>query len=218
MRAFMENGMHLITVNNFIHSDFADILQPTYHIFSDPLDFIDVPDSHPKAERARMGKKDKQRVMDRGIPLFVPIQYYDYHPKENTHFFYDVENIFSANVADLGRARGYMSWSGMKALAVACSLGYERIYFCGMDYDMFKSIQVHEDNKLYREVNHYYDDESHPKYEFHGGRYSIGEFLYMEHLNFMVHDKFAPYPLVNLNPKGLIDSLPKEHSLDIYRN
>lgn len=217
-------NFHVMAVNSFLYTEFSKFITPTYMVFSDPLDFVDVDDNHPRAERARTGKLDKLRAIDKGITTCVPIQFRYYHDYENTIWFNDLENIFSNNAADITKPRGYTGWTGMKALAIACYLGYKNIYICGMDYDMFKKLSVDVNNDIYFETAHFYADDERPNYilpqgaKRPGGSRTLAELLYLISFHFKVHEKFKKYPIVNLNPEGLIDSFTKHHNLDVYDN
>lgn len=212
---YQTRGFDVIAVNNFLYSDMGQKVTPDYHVFSDPLDFKQVPEDHPRWERAQRGKAEKEWVVERGIRLFAPLQFIDIVDYPLAYYFCDAENIFSRNI-DPRWPRGYPSWTGMKALAIACFLGYERIYICGMDYDMFRTMQVDQDNKCFWTVEHFYDDDRSPSYVIDKTTRSSGEVLYFAHLNFVCHDKFADHPIVNLDPTGLVDSFPKAHDLDVY--
>lgn len=217
IKGYQEQGYHLITVNSFMYSQMAKIVKPDYCVFSDPLDFIKVSPDHPRAERARTGKIDKQKVIDQNIPIFVPIQFYKDNDYSNTYYFCDIENVFSNNVSNVFRPRGYNSRTGMKALAIACFLGYKEIYIHGMDYNSFKFLRVDKNNKVYGEVHHYYEDQNRPKYVIDKSKYGSAEALYFLHVSLKFHEKFKDFPIINLDPDGFLDVFPKQHSLDVYK-
>jgi hypothetical protein len=213
---YQNQGYDVIAVNNFLYSETGQVVTPDFHVFSDPLDFVDVPTSHPRWERSKRGKEEKEQVFAKGIPVFAPLQYCDLNDYASTYYFCDVENLFSTNI-DLRLPRGYLSWTGMKALAAACFLGYERIYICGMDYDMFRNLRVDQENNCYWTVEHFYDDDSSSPYVIKKTSHTSGEVLYLAHLNLVYHDRFTRFPVINLDPSGLVDAFPKRHALDVYR-
>ena len=117
-----------------------------------------------------------------------------------------------------------------KALAIACYLGYSRIYVCGFDNDYFKSITASDSNELYYTDNHFYhtqkdginedggDSTGESPYkvnkEIEGN--STGELLYLHHFLFKHLEKFNKYEIYNLDKNSLVDAFSKHHNLDIY--
>lgn len=219
IKRYTSEDFEVIACNSFLYSDMGKAVKPDYMLFSDKLDFVDVPDDHPRAFRAKIGKPDKQKAIELGIPIFAPIKFCKYQKNGQCFFFDDYEDIFSNNVANILRPRGYGSWSGNKALSVAVYMGYSNIYICGLDYDMFKDIKVNNENKIYWEVKHFYDNEKRPSYVFERSKeYTIGTLLYKAHLNFIFLEKFKGYPITNLDPESYVDAFPKNHDLKIYKN
>lgn len=217
IKGYQDQGYQIIAVNNFLYSEISNLIKPDYIVFSDPLDFVDVSDDHPRAERARIGKLQKEKVVASNIPLFIPLTYFRLHQTAPTYYFCDAENIFSKNVADITKPRGYMSWTGMKALAIACYLGFSEIYICGMDYDMFRNLKVNENCEPYWLVEHFYDDDELKGYKIDKSSNTTGEILYFAHLNFTVHEKFKEFPIFNLDPESLVDTFSKNHKLDVSK-
>lgn len=216
---YQKNDYHVIAVNSFLHSKIGKIVKPDYQVFSDPLDFEEFPKSHSRYQRSVTGKIDKQKAIDRNITIFAPLRFSEKTDYKNIYYFCDFYNRFSNNVANITKPRGYKAWTGMKALAIACFLGYKKIYICGMDYDMFKNIVVDENNNAYWTVKHFYVDKDRPNYvlKHKRGTKTVGKMLYDAHFNFIHHEKFQKYPIINLDKEGLIDAFPKKHGLNIYK-
>ena len=118
-------------------------------------------------------------------------------------FFNDSENIFSPNVVNITKPRGYNSWTGRKALSISCYLGYDNIFICGMDYDMLRDIKVTKDNKLYWTVKHCHDDKDRPSYVMEKSSFrTTGELLYFSHFDIIFHDKFKSLPIALWDPQA----------------
>lgn len=214
----INEGFEVIAVNSYMYSNFAKLVKPNFMVFSDPLDFIDVPDTHPRINRAIKGKEDKLMAIKNDIPLIVPIQFSE-HTKKNhgkVYYFNDCPNYFSEKI-NLLKPRPYKSFTGMKAIASAIHMGYDEIYICGFDYDHFKKTTVNKDNQIVHEFAHFYESKDRPNHYVPVNR-SFGHHLHDCALAFIQHDKFRNFNVINLNQNSLIDSFPKNDKLDIYIN
>ena len=211
-------GYEVIALNSFMYSSFSEHIKPNYMVFSDPLDFIDVPDNHPRLKRSIDGKLDKKKAIDKKIPLIIPINFLEYTKKDHGEVFYynDCPNYFSEKI-NLLKPRPYKSFTGMKAIASAIHMGYDEIYICGFDYDHFKKTTVNKDNQIVHEFAHFYESKDRPNH-FVAINRSFGHHLHDCALAFIQHDKFKNFNVINLNPNSLIDSFPKNIKLDIYLN
>jgi hypothetical protein len=133
--------------------------------------------------------------------------------------FNDSFDIFSNNVVDMTKPKGYVSLTLYKALSAACYMGYETIYISGFDNDYFKKFEVDEDNNFFVPDEHFYSKENKEsvrrKEEFHK---SIGEALIITSMTFTGLEKFKRFPIINLDKTGLVDSFSKKHDLDVYIN
>ena len=209
-------GYEIIALNSFLYSDFAKFIKPNFMVFSDPLDFIDVPDTHPRLKRAINGKKDKQKAIDNNIPLIVPINFLKETKQNHGEVFYfnDSCDYFSENI-DLLKPRSYKTFTGMKAIASGVFMGYDEIYICGFDYDHFKKTVVNQDNKIIHEFGHYYKSIERPNH-FVPVKRTFGHHLYDCALAFIQHDKFKKYNIINLDKQSYIDSFPKNKNLNVY--
>jgi uncharacterized Rossmann fold enzyme len=218
IKNYSNNGYDIIACNGFIQSDFGKHIKPNYMVFSDPLDFKTVPNTHPRKFRELLGKKDKQDAINEQIPIFAPINFLNYEKYDNCYFFNDCEDIFSNNISNILAPRGYGSWTGNKALSIATYLGYSEIYICGLDYDIFKKINVNSKNEIFTKNEHFYDSKDRDSYVFERSKsgYNVAKFLYQAHINLIIFDKFKKHPIINLSKEGLIDSFQKKHKLDVY--
>jgi len=215
-----EQKFHLIATNGFLDTPHFRGITPNFMIFSDPLDFRPIRADTKRLYRATQGQADLKRAIDKKITLFIPFKFKEYIGPSETkvHYFNDSENIFSRNVDNIIFPRGYSSWTGHKALAIAQFLGYSHIYICGLDYDSIREINVDQENRVFWKVAHFNDSNERPAYIFEKsseGR-SVSDVLFNSFLNISTFEKFSKEKIVNLNPHGLIDSFSKKHDLDVY--
>ena len=211
-----QEGYEVIALNSFLYSEFANYIKPNYMVFSDPLDFIEVPDTHPRFKRSIDGKIDKRKAINNNIPLFIPISFYKHSKKDHgkVYYFNDSCDYFSQKI-DLLKPRPFNTFTGLKAIACGVYMGYDEIYICGFDYDSFKKTVVDINNEIIHEFGHYYESENRPNHFVHVKR-SFGSHLYDCALVFIQHDKFKKYNITNLNKLSFIDSFKKKHNLDVY--
>lgn len=213
---FVKNeSFDVIALNSFLFSDFSKLITPNYMVFSDPVDFISVPETHINHFRSTHGQEDKRKAIDQNIPLFIPINFLK-QTKENhgkVFYFNDCGDYFAKKI-DLLKPRPFKTFTGMKAISCGIYMGYDEIYICGFDYDNFKKTIVDKENKVTHEFTHYY--ESQRKNRIIPLEYTFGEHLYSCALSFIQHDKFKNNNIINLNPNSFIDSFPKNKKLDVY--
>ena len=216
LRLVDEEGYEVIAVNSFLYSNFGKSITPNYMVFSDPIDFRDVPDNHPRIGRAIGGKEDKKKAINKSIPLIIPIQFYEQTKKDHGQVFYfnDCNDYFSGNI-DLLKPRSYKTFTGMKAIASGIYMGYDEIYICGFDYSHFKNTVVNKDNQTILKFDHFYESKDRPNHIL-PLRGSFGEHLYDCALAFIHHDKFKNFNFNNLHQNSFIDSFPKNKNLNVY--
>ena len=203
-------SVDVFATNSFLSSPLGTFV-PDYMIFSDPLDFKPVSDDHPRKFRSDLGKPQRALAESLCSTIFAPVNQKKYCCGDQYLFFNDYENIHSSNVEDILKPRGYGSWTGTKALAIACYLGYSEIYFVGIDQDLFKSLMVDSTNKVYYEVAHFYDGESSKPYRFDktSEGSAMPEVFYQLYLNYESFRKFDTNRVYNLNVDGFIDTFKK---------
>lgn len=220
VRSFQHEGYDVFAVNSYFHSEMSHMVLPNYFVLSDPAYFGHT--TGLSEQRKQEVEGDLFKIVANNCVLFAPIEYYSKLDYTNKYAFCDAENIFSPNVCDITRPRGYLSMTAYKALSIACFLGYEHIYICGFDNNYFKTFVSDIDNKLYIEDIHFYDNTRQRRYvephSFGWGDGSVGQALYLHHLLFEQLRKFSRYPIINLDPEGLVDCFNKHHDLDIYNS
>lgn len=215
IKKFQELGYDVFAGNSYINSHFAEIVNPNYYIFSDHVHF-GIKCSKEVAEKY---SQDVKKILKLGVPIFIPHRYCKGIDWPNTIVFNDSIDIFSNNVIDMTKRKGYVSMTLFKALSAACYMGYDKIYISGFDNDYFKHLQVDENNDIYYLDIHFYDEKNSKNFqrkeEIHS---SMGEVLLNTSLIFDGLQKFKNLPIVNLDKNGLVDSFSKNHILDVYKN
>jgi hypothetical protein len=220
-------GFDAFGINFFLGTPFGKVVQPTHYVVSDPAQWSAAINERELAhlddaerERQRASFRDACRQtwheLELAKPaLFVPVHQLAATPYEQAFGFCDAVDLFSNNVRDITRPLGYRPWTAYKALSIACYLGYDRIYLCGVDNDSFKSLTVDRNNVKRSRYRHFYDSDG--EWQDFVGTDPLWEDLYYTALTFRGLDNFSPYPIVNLDPDSLVDAFPKQHDLDVYR-
>lgn len=211
-----EKGYEVIALNSFMYSDFAKFIKPNYMVFSDPVDFKEVPKNHQNYSRSVNGQEDKKKAINQNIPLIIPINFWKQTAQNHGQVFYfnDCSDYFSKDI-DLLKPRPFKTFTGMKAIASGIYMGYEEIYICGFDYDNFKKTTVNEENQIIHEFEHFYGSVDRPTRVVPVNN-SFGNHLYSCALAFIQHDKFKNFNIINLHKKSFVDSFPKNKTLDVY--
>ena len=215
IKSYQESGFDVFAGNSYINSSFGNIVIPNFYIFSDNVHF----EKKTVSKSNDKYKKDVIKVIDLRIPIFIPHRSCKGLTWPNILVFNDSFDIFSNNVVDMTKPKGYVSLTLYKALSAACYMGYETIYISGFDNDYFKKFEVDEDNNFFVPDEHFYSKENKEsvrrKEEFHK---SIGEALIITSMTFTGLEKFKRFPIINLDKTGLVDSFSKKHDLDVYIN
>ena len=209
-----EEGYDLFATNSYLYADISDELAPSHYLLSDPNWFepskADFEEEFRDEIRTTLDNLEKIKPK-----LFIPFHEKDRKLPTETYYFNDSENLFSDNVTNLLQPRGYNSKGGRKALAIASYMGYEKIYMCGIDLSQFKELRVDQENNVYMEYTHFFENRE-KTFREHFSR-SMGHQLYNFHWSFKTLEKFSHLPIVNLDPEGLVDVFPKRHELDVYK-
>jgi hypothetical protein len=220
-----DGGFDVIGLNAYAATEFGRIAPPDLYVLTDPATWTraltddQVKHLDPAGQAAARAKfatlvDELWRGLEvRNPKLFIPVELYPQRAYENAYPFCSVGNLFTSNVIDITRPQALRPMTAYRALAIACYLGYREIYFCGIDNDAFKSTTVDEANVKWCTYEHFYDVEPEriPSYE------SLSRGLYYTSLTFGCLENYRGFPIVNLDPAGLVDVFPKQHDLAIYR-
>lgn len=221
-----ENNAEIFCVNYFVNSAFAEITQADYWLISDPRHFDLTVDDTAKAFA------NASKMVRKGI---FASDFHSHLAKANTDLpvipFNDAETswIFSKNTNPC-YPRSYVTMSAYKALAVACFMGYDKIYLCGFDNTYIRDLGCDENNTLYRRINHFNssqdlndDPMKYRDYKMGLGANenprvrTVAEELLAYSRLFSDLYRFKKFPVFNLDSDSLTDAFPKELSLDIYK-
>ena len=133
----------IFVVNNFYKLQIASGIRPTYYVLSDPTSFFSV---------GQMSMDNKELVdylESIGCNLILPHHVSENFLPMNTKIYFDDRDnfLFNRNI-DPTKPRGYISVTLYKAIAMACYLGYSRIYILGLDNTEFYGYEGAADNRL----------------------------------------------------------------------
>lgn len=148
--AKMESAeLSLMVMNNFFRTELSKKLTPSFYLLSDPLHRPDSLEPVAKQLWTYLSKSSE-------VVIFVPRHWTSIPPAFAGRVIYfedrSLEGI-SRNISPL-RPRGYVSLTAFKALSLGLHLGFDRLYLCGYDSDLFKALEVDESNRLIQKANH----------------------------------------------------------------
>jgi len=214
-------------VNAYIDTDFGRVARPDLYVLTDPAQWTmalsDEEVSHLPTSAEKSSARTEFREMCEGIwrelrlvkpRLFIPVEQ-EAPPGIDAFAFCAMSNPFLDNIEDITRPQGGRPLTVFRAMSIACYLGYEHIYICGVDNDAFKSTSCDRDNVKHARYEHFYDDER--SVQTVSSRERLSRSLYFTALTFGSFEKFVGRAVTNLDPDGLVDCFPKQHALDVYR-
>jgi hypothetical protein len=141
----------VFAINFFCRSAWANSLRPDFYVLSDPAHLSG------GTEELRSWNAMLAEYLHSGddIRLIAPVSG-NWDRFKTPHIRFDDAEAYGSSNTDPRFPRGYPSNTAFKAIAVAQSLGYRRIYVFGLDYDYPRKLFVSETNKvMLREEHHY---------------------------------------------------------------
>jgi hypothetical protein len=226
VKKYQEEGFKIFCVNSFIGDGTGLIFIPDYYVLSDPAFFgffnelYEILDKEADKRIEEIKNNINALKNNKDIKLFVPIQFYRKLDMDNEIFYFnDIEyRWFNKNVSNIIYPRAYLSMTAYKALAIACFMGFEKIYICGFDNDYFKNITVDIENNLYYTNMHFKEQgDSKIRKVTHSEASNIAELLLDFSSLFEDLYKFPKDRIINLDKESLVDAFSKKHDLDIYK-
>lgn len=140
----------VFAINEFFELEVSKTISPQFYCLSDPAHFSQS-DEYSEARRAQL----ETYLVNTNPILVVP----HWSAKENVFnglnkiFFDDRElSWFSSNIYPT-KPRAYTSATLFKALAMACFLGYEKVFVLGLDNSNFKSYSGSANNLVLDSTN-----------------------------------------------------------------
>lgn len=226
VKKYQEEGFKIFCVNSFIGDGTGLTFVPDYYVLSDPAFFGFFNELY-----ENLGKEADKRIKEiknninalknnKDIKLFVPIQYHRKLDMDNEIFYFnDIEyRWFNKNVSNIIYPRAYLSMTAYKALAIACFMGFKKIYISGFDNDYFKNITVDIENNLYYTNMHFKEQgDSKIRKVTHSEASNIAELLLGFSLLFEDLYGFPKDRIINLDKESLVDAFSKKHDLDVYK-
>lgn len=204
----------VFAINEFFELELSKTISPQYYCLSDPAHF-----SH-NDEFSEARRTELETYLAQSNPkLILP----HWSKQQNTFdglskiFFDDREfSWFNTNISPI-KPRAYTSATLYKALAMACFLGYDKIFVLGLDNSNFKSYSGSADNLVHDSTNitaktslaFSQGSVGMPQYKFTSGM--AGR---MQSYALLFGDlKIFPYDqIINLSAESLVDVFKKEPS------
>jgi hypothetical protein len=179
---FLE-GKDLIAVNYAVLSDYYSELKPRYYVLADPA-FFNNPVHCNRVFDNLAAKTDWE------MTLFVPVKVkksstwkLKLHTRPNIHYQY-------FNMTPIEGFAEFTHWAfneklGMPrprnvlipAIMIAMQLNSKHIYVAGADHSWLKDLWIGDDNRLYEDFQHFYDQKSAsnypPSYHLHNMMYNL---------------------------------------------
>ena len=100
-------------------------------------------------------------------------------------------------------------------MSICKYLGYNKIYFIGLDNNHWNNIKVNNENEIFQVHRHFYDDDGVYRKNFNAK--SISNLLKRSSGVFEGFEKFKNFDIINLDPDSFIDCFSKTHKLDVYK-
>ena len=217
-----DKDMDIFMVNTIPGSELKNYFNPNYYIASDPhlLSLFGNPGIIHENNIYNICIKN---IVSDQCKVFVPLgTKISGINEDRLHYFNNCELLGSYNTFDITKPRNYTGNTAYISLAVACYLGYKKIYIIGYDIDFFLGIKVDSHNNLYHKSIHFYTDRTNeygpcvPVGQSFGS--TMDEYIYLMYKMFKSLRRFSNYnSIINLDPNGLVTAFSKEHDLDIYR-
>ena len=124
IKKYQKMGYDVFAGNSYINYSFGEIVRPDFYIFSDNIHF----GKKCSPIAAKKYKKDVDKILELEIPVFIPHRYCRGIDWPNSYVFNDSFDVFSNNVVDMTKRKGYVSLTLYKVISAACYMGYEKIY------------------------------------------------------------------------------------------
>jgi hypothetical protein len=209
--------LEVYVVNQFVHSEiFQSGFEPDFLVLSDPL-------HRPARHQGESELWSRISTASESMQIAVPQHWFHdiarYHSNllRRCHFFDDVSLEGFSNNIQPSKARGYLQFTAFKAIAIACSKGYEEIGICGIDNSMFKGLSVDSNNRIIQGSNHLKGTEDGDLDVTSFYPNGVADYFHLVSLQFLTLKRcFSRYPIKNLDPNSLVDSFDKGNfSIDI---
>ncbi len=201
----------IFVVNGFHNLRISEEISPSFYCLSDPLDALEIDDEGSK-EGNNLREYFKQNIDCVCLLPYSWISTAENLPNKSLYFDDRERTFFSRNISPL-KPRAYSSVTLYKALAVACFMGYKKIYILGFDNTEFHNYIGRLDNESAFEHKTYATLKN--EREYYSGNLTLpfvsglaGRMQSYAHL-FGDLFMFSKYPIINLDPHSLTDAFPK---------
>ncbi len=207
LKQWQSEGNKILCINDFYkHYDKLPIV-PDFYLLSDPSH---KPNTLKGREIWEYLKQVNERVLT-FVPLnWAPIVNEQIDFASRVKYFNDNSlESFSTNIKPT-RARGYVSLTAFKGLAVSYAITQGKIGIIGIDNDLHRYVMVDVDNRLMLDLNnHFYDSSQYFVDYSHVYLGGIGSFFKEISETFLSIKVFPSDRIYNLDPKSFIDHFQK---------
>ena len=209
------NDLEIVAVNYFPIADRTLDLVPDHLVLSDPA-------TMPSAQGVNNLKLWEWISKHGQTSIYIPSSWsreIDENASINSDrvFFFDDTCLlgWSSNISPL-KARGYVSLTAYKALAISQFLGFQNLSIIGFDNSQFRFIRVTEDNEIFQDPNHFtnYGPTSNLTANLFNG---ISDYFYDTAQVFADIRLFRNCNIVNLDRESLIDCFPKATTSNLLK-
>jgi hypothetical protein len=127
IQELQKKDFDVMTTNSFLYSKIGKVIKPNYYVVSDH-------------RLINPNKKFFDKIVNKQIAfsnavlrkintiLFLPSEFYQNHSFLNKVYYFNNLEINNKNFDNITKPRYYHSMTGLKAMSIACYLGYKQIY------------------------------------------------------------------------------------------
>lgn len=215
IRKFLNNNYELIVMNNFFVSPKSRSLNPNFWLTTDERIANISKNRFPKKQFYNKFKHTKishKIIRKKKCTILIPHNIKNHNFSNKVIYFNGDINIKSKNYTDVTKARNLFYLTGITAISLALFLGYDKIYICGLDNDVWKTSNTDHTNKIHYNSSYYYEKEE----KFSTETY-IDAFLDIWNKIFKSYKLLSSKKIINLDSQSLMNYFSKKHSLNIYK-
>jgi len=135
LRNFVNNGGFIYAINQFCDTPLSRIIKPTMLVLSDPAYFE-------KNHDSSITRLFEYLSMNPEILLAMPAHFDLPEKLPNKTLYFNALSLsgFSRNTSPL-KPRGFIGLTAYHALSISHFFPHRRIFFCGIDNDLFKGLE-----------------------------------------------------------------------------
>ncbi len=209
----LQDGIKLdvFVMNAFHKSSISLEINPNYIILSDPTHCP----SNQTSEELWNWLKEHEKITVICPASWKSTFYKKNDVKNSVCFFNDDESAFKSKSINPTKPRTFPSLTALKGLAIAGFLKYKTIQIIGIDNSHFESLSCDSGNALFLGPNHNSSDYHSPINLSETLGLTTTDYFYDLSVIFKSFKLFEKLPILNLNPRSLVDSFEKDHKSEL---